>query len=98
MFDQLRYPNSHTEYYCKTVLHIWGTNNTIASEDQSYIREIMIRVLRERIDGLRPVPWGAIVVFKELSENSNYGFWDTQPFVNEPELRQRMVVAAKGHY
>lgn len=98
MFDQLRYPNMHTEYYCKVVLHIWGTNSTAASEEQPYIREIMIRVLRERIDGLRPIPWGAIVVFKELSENSNYGFWDTQPFVNEPELRQRMMVAAKGHY
>ncbi|KAK5954222.1 CCR4-NOT core subunit cdc39 [Knufia fluminis] len=96
IFDQLRYPNSHTEYFCKVVLNLWGTNNNV-SEEQSYLREVIIRVLRERIDPLKPNPWGAVIVFKELSENSSYGFWDTQPFVNEPELRQRLVVAARGH-
>lgn len=95
MFDQLRYPNSHTEYYCKLILHLWGTNSNV-SEEQMYLREVMIRLLRERITDLQPNPWGVIVVFKELSDNSNYGFWDTQPFVNEPELRQRLVMAARA--
>ncbi|KAK5072210.1 CCR4-NOT core subunit cdc39 [Lithohypha guttulata] len=95
LFDQLRYPNTHTEYFCKQVLHIWGTT-TEASESHAYIREIIIRVLRERIDALRPNPWGALVVFKELSDNPAYGFWRTQPFIIEPELRQRLVMAARG--
>jgi len=96
IFDQLRYPNSHTEYFCKVILNLWSTN-THVSDEQAYLRELIIRVLRERIDLLKPTPWGAVVVFKELKENNSYSFWDSQPFVDEPELRQRLVVAARAH-
>lgn len=95
IFDQIRYPNSHTLYALKLVLHLWG-KDTHPSPERAYIREMIIRLLRERLDPVRPNPWGAIICFKELSDSDNYGFWDAQPFVAEPELRQRLVHAARS--
>lgn len=95
IFDQLRYPNSHTEYFCKVILHMWRSSN--GGDDSTQVRDHVTRVLRERIEAVRPVPWGSLVVFKELSDNPVYEFWDQQPFLREPELRQRLLVAAKGH-
>lgn len=96
IFDQLRYPNSQTQYFCKVVFHLWS-NGGNSGDDGMQMRDYITRVLMERIESLRPVPWGSLVVFKELSDNPIYEFWDQQPFLREPELRQRLLVAAKGH-
>lgn len=95
IFDQARYPNAHTLYAMKLILHLWG-KETNPTPERAYIREMIVRLLTERLSPSRPNPWGAIVCFKELSDSDNYGFWDAQPFVAEPELRQRLVHAARG--
>jgi CCR4-NOT transcription complex subunit 1 len=75
LIDQIRYPNTHTDFYCKFVLHMWGTNNT-STEASRELREQLSRVILERIYVARPHPWGTVVLSQEFVSNAAYGFWD----------------------
>lgn len=83
MANQLRYPNSHTHYFSYVILHIFGTEH---SDQQTDIREQIIRVLLERLIVHRPHPWGLIITLQELLQNPSYNFFNL-PFIQAaPEV------------
>lgn len=82
--NQLRYPNSHTQYFSFVLLHLFGSD--IANQQESDVREQITRVLLERLIVHRPHPWGLIITLLELLKNPTYVFWD-QPFIKAaPEV------------
>ena len=76
--NQLRYPNSHTQYFSYALLHLFGTD----SEDQQDLdlREQIIRVMLERLHVVKPHPWGLVITMLEMIKNQDYGFFQL-PFV-----------------
>ena len=52
--NQLRYPNSHTQYFSCTLLYLFAEAN------QESIQEQITRVLLERLIVNRPHPWGKL--------------------------------------
>ena len=78
--NQLRWPNSHTQYFSCALLHLFSTDN----ED---VKHTITRVFMERLVVHRPHPWGLIITLLEILKNRIYGFWDL-PFVKAaPEVR-----------
>jgi CCR4-NOT transcription complex subunit 1 len=76
--DQLRFPNTHTHYFTQVLLEIFGTD--LNDQEESDIREQIIRILLERLMGQWPQPWGVIVTIQELVKNEKYMFYEL-PFV-----------------
>ncbi|KAK4696249.1 CCR4-NOT transcription complex subunit 1, partial [Lecanoromycetidae sp. Uapishka_2] len=74
MAHQLRYPNSHTHYFVYALLHIYGTD---PDQDESYIRQQIIRVLLERLHVIKPHPWGLVITMLELIKNPDYVFFQS---------------------
>ena len=94
--DQIRYPNTHTDYFCKFVLHLWGTGTL--SEAQRDVREPLCRVLFERLTVARPHPWGISSLSVELQSNAAYGFWESVS--QEAGMQTRLQAAIRqpgGH-
>lgn len=84
MANQLRYPNSHTYFFSFTILRLFGTENL--EQDESDIRQQIIRVLLERLIVHRPHPWGLIITLQELVQNGSYAFFHL-PFIQAtPEV------------
>ncbi|KAL3430741.1 CCR4-Not complex component, Not1-domain-containing protein [Aspergillus tetrazonus] len=84
MANQLRYPNSHTYFFSFAILRLFGTDYT--EQDESDIRQQIIRVLLERLIVHRPHPWGLIITLQELLQNSSYAFFHL-PFIQAaPEI------------
>ena len=82
--NQLRYPNSHTQYFSYALLHIFG--NDLADQQESDVRQQITRVLLERLIVHRPHPWGLIITLLELLKNPTYMFWEL-PFIKAaPEV------------
>ena len=85
MANQLRYPNSHTYFFSFTILRLFGVE--YSEQDESDIRQQIIRVLLERLIVHRPHPWGLIITLQELLQNRNYTFFHL-PFIQAaPEVR-----------
>lgn len=84
--DQIRYPNTHTDYFCKLMLHLWGTGNV--SDAQRELREPICRVFFERTNVHRPQPWGISILSMELVHNASYGFGEV--VAQEPQMHQRL--------
>lgn len=85
MANQLRYPNSHTYFFSFAILRLFGAENS--DQDESGIRQQIIRVLLERLIVHRPHPWGLIIALQELLQNRNYTFFHL-PFIQAaPEVR-----------
>lgn len=78
MANQLRYPNSHTQYFSYAILHLFGTDS--ADQQASDVREQITRVLLERLHVVKPHPWGLVITMLELIKNQDYGFFQL-PFV-----------------
>jgi len=78
MVNQLRYPNSHTQYFSYALLHLFGTD--LADQDEADIRQQIVRVLLERLHVVKPHPWGLVITMLELMKNPEYNFWQL-PFV-----------------
>ena len=76
--NQLRYPNSHTHFFSYALIHIFG--NDLADQQESDVRQQIIRVLLERLFVHRPHPWGLVITLLELIKNPTYMFWDL-PFI-----------------
>ena len=74
--DQLRYPNSHTQFFSHALLHLFLSD--IAHQQQA--SQQVVRVLLERMIVHRPHPWGLVITIMELIKNSVYPFWDL-PFI-----------------
>jgi CCR4-NOT transcription complex subunit 1 len=84
MANQLRYPNSHTYYFSFAILRLFGADNS--DQDESDIRQQIIRVLLERLIVHRPHPWGLIITLQELLQNRGYSFFQL-PFIQAaPEI------------
>ncbi|KAJ5287541.1 hypothetical protein N7478_003227 [Penicillium angulare] len=84
MANQLRYPNSHTYFFSFTILRLFGVD--YSEQDESDIRQQIIRVLLERLIVHRPHPWGLIITLQELLQNRSYSFFRL-PFIQAaPEI------------
>lgn len=82
--NQLRYPNSHTQYFSYALLQLFGGD--MANQQESDVREQITRILLERLIVHRPHPWGLIITLLELLKNPTYMFWE-QPFIKAaPEV------------
>ena len=84
--NQLRYPNSHTHYCSYLMLHLFGMERM--DQQESEIREQIVRVILERLIVHRPHPWGLLVVLLELDKNTSYRFWDLPFIAAAPEVRR----------
>jgi CCR4-NOT transcription complex subunit 1 len=65
--NELRYPNSHTFYFCMILLILFYESNPV-------IKEQISTILFERLQAQRPYPWGLMINFRELIQNNKYGF------------------------
>ncbi|KAI8147372.1 CCR4-Not complex component, Not1-domain-containing protein [Fennellomyces sp. T-0311] len=65
--DHLRYPNNHTQFFSRALLHLFATQ-------PEPIKEQITRVLLERLIVNRPHPWGLLATFIRLIKSP--GFWD----------------------
>ena len=82
--NQLRYPNSHTQWFSYVLLHLFGTD--LADQQESDIRQQISRVLLERLILHRPHPWGLVITMLELFKNPVYMFHEL-PFIKAaPEV------------
>ena len=80
---QLRYPNSHTHYFSYALLHLFGTD--LADQQESDVRQQIVRVLLERLHAVKPHPWGLVITTLELIKNSDYNFFQL-PFIKASPL------------
>lgn len=81
MANQLRYPSSHTYYFSSLLLALF---QEVGKGGPA--REIITRVLLERVVALKPHPWGTMVTFCELLRNSQYNFWSHEFIKSTPEI------------
>ncbi|OCT49130.1 putative Ccr4-Not transcription complex subunit (NOT1) [Cladophialophora carrionii] len=89
--DQIRYPSTHTDFFCKLMLHLWGSGNV--DEPQRELREQISRVVYERLTVARPHVWGMTILFLELQQNGSYGFWEN--LAPESNMQQRLQQAMR---
>lgn len=68
MTNQVRYINSHTQYFSTALQHLF-------SNGSQELQEQIMRVLCERLVVARPHPWGLIVLMLELVKNPNADLW-----------------------
>jgi len=68
--NQLRYPNSHTNYMSCMILELFA-----AAHDKEIVREQITRVLIERTIVQKPHPWGLLITLIELIKNPTYNIW-----------------------
>jgi len=92
----LRYPNAHTLFFHRLFLMLWASSDTDAT------REIIARVLAERLVAHAPHPWGLRVTFAELvraREGAEAGVLFTCAFARPPNpasaLFARLAATAK---
>jgi CCR4-NOT transcription complex subunit 1 len=69
MVNQLRFPCSHTHFFASICLALFEE-----CPPEKPVREILTRVLLERVIVMRPYPWGVVVTFLELMRNEKYNF------------------------
>lgn len=96
MANQLRYPNSHTNYFCNTLLHIFGVERV--DQEESDIRQQIVRVILERLIVNRPHPWGMLITLLELDRNTAYKFWDLPFIAASPEVRTTIERLLNGSH
>jgi CCR4-NOT transcription complex subunit 1 len=96
MANQLRYPNSHTNYFCNTLLHIFGVERV--DQQESDIRQQIVRVILERLIVNRPHPWGMLITLLELDRNTAYKFWELPFIAASPEVRTTIERLLKGSH
>ncbi|TVY75660.1 General negative regulator of transcription subunit [Lachnellula suecica] len=92
IIDQLRFPNAHTHYFTQAILEIFGTD--LNDQEESDIREQIIRILLERMIGQWPQPWGVVVAIQEIVKNERYMFFEL-PFIKSlPDIADRFSAIA----
>lgn len=65
--NELRYPNSHTFYFCMILLILFY-------ESSAQIKEQITTILFGRLQARGPHPWGLMINFREFIQNTKYGF------------------------
>ncbi|KDE03641.1 hypothetical protein MVLG_05891 [Microbotryum lychnidis-dioicae p1A1 Lamole] len=87
--NQLRYPNSHTYWFSSFLLATFNETTDVN------LREIIVRVLLERILCSRPHSWGVLYTFSQLITDEDAKLMD-QGFVNKsPEVAQLFKAVAQ---
>ena len=89
--NQLRFPNSHTNYFSQVILHLF-----CECADDALVLEQITRVLLERLVVNRPHPWGLMITFIELVQNPRYDFWSYEFTVADPEVRRLVESVARS--
>ncbi|PHH73494.1 hypothetical protein CDD82_5460 [Ophiocordyceps australis] len=89
MINQLRFPNGHTDYFSRVLLHIFG--HDLNDPEESEIRQEMTRVFLERLVGFWPQPWGLMFTVLELIKNEKYRFFDLPFIKSTPEVAERFA-------
>uniref|UniRef100_A0A1I7SA09 Not1 domain-containing protein n=1 Tax=Bursaphelenchus xylophilus TaxID=6326 RepID=A0A1I7SA09_BURXY len=84
--DQLRNASTHTAFYASMLLHLFHTAHS------NHVREIITRILLERLLANRPHPFGIKLVMAELLRNPDYKFMEFE-FVHSAEVVERMVIS-----
>lgn len=88
--SQLRYPNSHTHFFSVAVLKLFAE-----APDDAH-REILTRVLLQKLICNRPHPWGLLITFIELIKVPQYRFW-SRPFTHcAPEIESLFNSVARS--
>ncbi|KAL9112109.1 MAG: hypothetical protein Q9227_003486 [Pyrenula ochraceoflavens] len=91
MANQLRYPNTHTHYFCCTLLHLFGSDRTDQSD--SDIRHQIVQIVLERMIVDRPHPWGLVILLLEFDQNRTLRFWDLPFNAAAPESKRANTLA-----
>ncbi|GAB7361968.1 hypothetical protein MBLNU230_g2005t1 [Neophaeotheca triangularis] len=89
MTNQVRYVNAHTHYFSTALNHLFNTNGEA-------VQQTILRVLVERLQVVRPHPWGLIVTVLELVKNQAYGFWEAPWVKAAPQVEGLLVQLAAG--
>merc|ERR1712060_862158 len=92
--NQLRYPNSHTHYFSCVLLYIFA--EAPAPPQRDVVRELVTRVLLERLIVNRPHPWGLLITFIELIKNPRYAFWSHAFTRCAPEIERLFESVARS--
>ncbi|OMJ22451.1 General negative regulator of transcription subunit 1 [Smittium culicis] len=90
--NHLRYPSTHTHYVSELLFTLFldKTNLDLG------IKELVTRVLIERVTVNQPFPWGLLVTVSELVLNPKYEFW-SQSFSNiTPQIKEILTVVASS--
>lgn len=87
--NQVRYVNAHTHYFSTALNHLFNTNGEA-------LQQTILRVLVERLQVVRPHPWGLIVTVLELVKNQSYGFWEANWVKAAPQVEGLLVQLAAG--
>ncbi|KAJ3255219.1 hypothetical protein HDU77_003760 [Chytriomyces hyalinus] len=89
--NQLRYPNSHTHYFSCVLLHFF------AETTEEIMKELVTRVLIERLIVNRPHPYGLLITFIELIRNQRYNIWEHTNFIRcAPEIERLFSAVTKS--
>ncbi|KID78132.1 General negative regulator of transcription subunit 1 [Metarhizium brunneum] len=91
MVNQLRFPNSLTEFFSQVLLYIFGKD--LNDPEESDIRQEITRVFLERLVGYWPQPWGLMLTVLELVKNEKYMFFDLPFIKSTPEVADRFAAA-----
>lgn len=92
--NQLRYPNSHTQWFVSLSLNLFGTDTIWQTpEVHTEIQELLSRVLLERQLVNKPHPWGVSLVLTELLRNDHYKFF-ALPFVKSASAEMKIMFEA----
>lgn len=80
IFNEIRYPNSHTYFFLCIILC------SFVEAKQEIIQEQIARILFERKTLFKPIPWGLMVMMRELLQNSRYEFTKKKFFKSTPDV------------
>lgn len=85
VIDQLRFPNSHTNWNISVLLDVFGGDASVSGAQED-LMELITCTLVERLHVHRPHPWGLIIALLELYKN--FQFWDLSFVKSGPEVEQ----------
>lgn len=85
--NQLRYPNTHTIFFSSAILYLFDEAR------MDIIQEQITRVLVERVQPHRPIPWGLLVTYIELIRSPKHDFWN-RSFCSSPEIKNHLMEVA----
>jgi CCR4-NOT transcription complex subunit 1 len=79
--NQLRFPNTHTHYFCALIKHLFNES------PHEEINEQITRVIVERVIAHRPHPWGVLITFIQLIKLPRFDA--SRPFMQcAPEIKE----------
>uniref|UniRef100_A0A5K3FRZ5 Not1 domain-containing protein n=1 Tax=Mesocestoides corti TaxID=53468 RepID=A0A5K3FRZ5_MESCO len=90
MANQLRYPNSHTYYFSNTILYLFAELSKVQ------LKELISRVLMERLIVNKPHPWGLVMTANELLHNPVYRFYEHEFAQCHKDIEKILKAIADG--